>query len=174
MLSIVGTSVDRLRPRHRSLKGWGLPARDELFARALDNLAQGSSSRWEDVDIPAPGAFPLQVLYGDCYATSHLLRLTARPPRLGAHGNLIGLPTRDMLFSWPIDSLPRPAILEALVAIAHGKFGDGPNSITSNLYWRRPDGLLEAQHGSIREHRARLAPSAGLADLLRRLQRPPT
>ncbi len=147
---------------------WGF-AVEELFARAVANLPKLCSARWEVLRVPLDDGIAVDLLGNDFYAAASILRPEPFLPRLGEHGNLIALPSREVLLSWPIEAAVLPRAIEAMVAMARGKFHDGPGSITPHLYWRTPAGEFQLQQDAIDGGRARLAPSPEFAQLLAEL-----
>ncbi len=148
---------------------WGKPI-PELFDRAILNLKHCCKARWSQLAIP-PGRVWFDLLHGDFHAPSHVLRQDVFLPRVGAHGNLIGLPAAGVLMSYAIDAMPAVATLEAMLAISTGKFQDGPGSITPHLYWRTQKGAFHVQQGANRDGRMQFAPSPEFVALLARLRR---
>lgn len=124
---------------------WGI---DEatLFARGIANVAGFCTEPWQRLPVPIGSDESIDVLGGDTYAAASVLRPESLP-RLGAHGNLVVLPTSDLLVSWPIDERRPQAVLETLVAIGVG--GPAPGTpITPHVFWRTPDGRFERQLAS--------------------------
>lgn len=150
---------------------WGVPV-DELFERALENIVRANRGQWSTLALPPSGVAILDALDGDCYATSHVLRRDAFLPRTGAHGNLIALPTRGSLLSYPLDVPLKLRAIEELLMFTTWAFHEGPNSITPHLYWRTPDARLLLQQGSNERGRVRFAPSPEFVELMMRLQGP--
>lgn len=145
---------------------WGIPT-EELFARALANLAQRRYP-WKRLTLPPPSD-PFDYASGDLYVTS-LALCPGRLARRGRHGNLLGLPHRSVLLSYPIDRLPSLAPLEALFLMTHGMFRDGPGSITPNLYWQTPDGRYLRIQGALVGEQVRVAPCPEFLALWERLR----
>ncbi|MCA8975104.1 MAG: hypothetical protein KDC98_10300 [Planctomycetes bacterium] len=149
---------------------WGVP-RGELFDRGLQNLARNCKTPWQTLYLPVDSGIAIDVLSDDFFAAAHVLRPDSNLPRLGHHGNLIGIPARNVLLSWPIDTAPTPLLLEALLAMTCGKHRDGPGSITPHLFWRTRSGDFLLQQGTNADGHSRLAPSPEFVDLLARLHR---
>lgn len=149
------------------LEQWGV-AQDELFERALRNVAAMPSAGWERWPLP-PGCEIDVLMCGHDYTTSHALRLAECLPRRGRHGNLIGIPHRQVMLSHPIDGSHELPITRAMLEISTGMYRDGPGSISPHLFWHRPDGGFEVQR-AIGTGRDRLAASPAFEHLLRRLR----
>lgn len=145
---------------------WGVP-KQELFARALANVAERPYP-WKRLTLPPP-CDPFDYATGDLYVTS-LALCPGRLAKRGQHGNLLGLPHRGILLSYPIDRLPSLAPLEALLVMTHGMFRDGPGSITPHLYWHTPDGRFLRIQGSQEGDRVRVAPCPEFLALWERLR----
>lgn len=149
---------------------WGVPD-EELFARAMQNVAKFCEGQPCAMEMPRPVRSRFEFLEGGSYAAVGALRFDKLPFRVGRHGNLLGLPVRDSLISWPIDEWPSDELLGAMFAMAQGRNQDGPYPVSRHLYWRKPDGTFEAQRGMGQGARVRLAASIGFAQLRSRLFR---
>ncbi len=150
-------------------ESWGVPVAS-LFERALQNVAKCKAVRWMSLPLPPDGSVTIDALHGDFYASSHVLRTDAFLPRTGAFGNLIGLPTRGGMLSYPLDDLPTMRAIEAMLVITTGMFRDGPGSITPHLYWRTPTGQFLLQQGSNKGGKVQFAPSPEFVELMIQLR----
>ncbi|MEZ6037879.1 MAG: hypothetical protein R3F29_10390 [Planctomycetota bacterium] len=161
----VGPSVMQLPPL--VAREWGL-AEDELFARALRNLDALCTARWRRLSVPYGHGVELDVLCDDFYAAACALRPRASLPRVGRHGNLLAIPTRELLLSWPLDDLRTMHAIEVMVGMSCQAHRDGPGSIVPDLYWRGPDDRWERQRAAFPGGRVQLSPGPGFAALLER------
>jgi hypothetical protein len=59
---------------------------------------------------------------------------------LGRHGALVAVPNRHIVTVYPIESRQMVTAIPHLVPMVHHMHGEGPGSISRELYWRRPDG----------------------------------
>ncbi len=148
---------------------WG-QSDDALFARALQNLPKHCTGKPCGFVLPKPMALRFEFLEGGPYAAASALRFDDLPLPKGRHGNLIGLPVRDSLISWAIDSWPSDDVLGSMFSMAHGRNGDGPYPVTRHIYWRRPDGVFEMQRSLPTSRGLRLVASTGFAQLRARLR----
>lgn len=148
---------------------WAVPD-DDLFAQALSNLAR-RPGHWRSYVLRHTPT-PLDCFSGDFYAASRIL-CAGGLRRVGAHGNLVAVPNRAFLLSYPLDALQSLAPIEALARMAHDRFQQGPGSISPHLWWRTPEGILHLQQTSLDGDRIRLAPSSGFLALHERLRGAP-
>lgn len=149
---------------------WGVP-HAVLFDRAMDNLVRLSRARWSTMSIPPVGDFGFDLLHGDFHAPTHLLRRDPGLPRIGKHGNLIGIPACGVLFSYPVDAALDALTIESLLAISLGKCHDGPNAITPHLYWRTTTGTCYLQRALRLGRGTRFLPSPEFVECMVQLQK---
>ncbi|MBK8097210.1 MAG: hypothetical protein IPK26_08885 [Planctomycetes bacterium] len=150
---------------------WPVPTA-ELFVAGIANLTHLTKLHRSSLLLGTKPAVALDVLSGDNFASSHVLAPEQVLPRLGAHGNLLAVPTRDVLLSLPLDDGLSLWAVEAMLVMARGRFDDGVGPISPHLFWRRPDGGFERQQGNHEPGagRVQLAPSPAFAELLARLR----
>lgn len=134
---------------------WGKPV-DELFDLALRQTLEHEEIQFEwaelDGDVDGVEPFRVAILSSDgLLAAGHALALGDRPDLIGEHGTLFAVPNRHHVLAYPIGDTPLPRVVNNLLPIVVGMFADGPGSITPNFYWRRPDGVVEAQPVELRE-----------------------
>jgi hypothetical protein len=116
-------------------ESWGVPP-DDLFAIALANVRDGDPVKAEPLDLD--DGTPLTVLSGESFFTaSHALLLRQYLSPEHDLGALVAVPHRHAVVFHPIvDAKVIPAI-NALIALAHGMYRDGPGSVSPHLYWWR-------------------------------------
>lgn len=143
---------------------WKLPD-DQLFARALDNVPKFCDARPCGFVLPPPMRMRCDFMEGGAYAATRALRFQDTPLSKGKHGNILGLPVRDSLISWPIDEWPSEDVLGSLFSMAMGRHAEGPYPVTKHLYWLRPDGGFELQRCVPKDGKLMLLASTGFAQL---------
>lgn len=141
--------------------------REQLFERALLNVAAMATPPWQRLGLPDGCELDLLVC-GHDYTTTHALRLADCLPRRGRHGNLIAIPNREVMVSHPIEGGAVLRVTSNMLGFALDTYREGPGSITPHLFWYRPDGGFEVQQG-IGRGKPQLAASPAFARLLRRL-----
>jgi hypothetical protein len=145
---------------------WGRTS-DEIFARALANLAEQHPVVAAPLDLDGKGGLRAWVLESEhLFGASHVLRLDAWPDVIGAHGTLVAVPTRHALIAYPIEST---AVIDAISILAHlanKTFRDGPGSITPDLFWRTRDGRFERMTVVVSSGKIELTPSEGFVALM--------
>lgn len=145
---------------------------EELFAAGIANLTRLTRVERASVLLPTQPRAMVDVLSGDNFVSSHVLAPERVVPRLGKHGNLLAVPTREVLLSHPIEDGLALRTVESMLLMARGHFDHGVGSISPHLFWRRPDGGFECQQGSCEpeQGRVRVAPTPAFAELLAKLR----
>ncbi|MYH73070.1 MAG: hypothetical protein F4153_10945 [Acidimicrobiia bacterium] len=124
--------------------GWGVE-RDEVMAVALANSLAADQLRAETAP-ELPGDF--QVYIGESmFASAHLLDLARAAPHIGEMGAVVAVPAAHTVMVCPID-LAEPAEKFAdssatMLAASYIRYLAGPNSVSPNALWWRPDHPLE-------------------------------
>lgn len=151
-------------------KVWGR-RRDELFARALQNVAAECPVEVEELELDRKRGVRATVLSADhVFVASHALRLDAWPELLGPHGTLFCIPNRHTLIAVPVTSASGAlAAVQQLLALAIRMFEDGPGSTSPHVYWRTPTGAFATARGSLEGRNLHVLPSDSFAKLLERL-----
>lgn len=165
----IGPSVMMLPPV--VAQTWPVPTA-ELFEAGIANLMHLTKLQRGSLLLGTQPAAVVDVVSGDNFASSHVLAPERVLPRLGAHGNLLAVPTRDVMLSLPLDAGLSLWAVEALLVMARGRFDDGVGPISPHLFWRRPDGGFERQQGNHEPGagRVQLAPTPAFAGLLAQLR----
>ena len=163
----VGPSVMPIPPH--LLGEWGASV-DMLLQQGIDNLKDLCQAQWQMLPIPVGTGVYLDMLCNDFYAAASVLRAEPFLPRIGRYGNLIALPARELLISWPINKLRSTYAIEAMLAIGNGAFADGPCSITPHLYWRTPEGEFRLQQGTVDSGGIHFVPCSEFHKLMVRLR----
>ena len=148
-------------------KLWG-HRRDELFARAMQNVAAECPVEIEEVEIDKKHGVRATVLSADhVFVASHALRLDAWPKLLGSHGTLFCVPNRHTLLAVPVTNVSGAlAAVQHLLALALRMFEDGPGSTSPHVYWRTPKGSFAVARGSLEGRNLQVMPSDAFAELL--------
>jgi len=71
----------------------------------------------------------------DFFCTNTIIEFDKNPQLIGKQGSLIGVPNRNSVVSYPIDDKNVVNVIEKMIMIVKGMEGEGPGSISSNLYW---------------------------------------
>ena len=143
---------------------------DELFARAIQNMPRLCQGEYYGMRMTRPKGALMEILEGGPYAATAALRFDELPLAKGRHGNLVALPVRDSLLSWPIDEWPSDDQIGLAFHLARGRHEMGPYRVSNQLYWRRPDGVFELQRGLSTSRGMRLVASVGFAQMRARLR----
>lgn len=151
-------------------KRWGR-RRDELFARAMQNVAAECPVEVESVEIDRQQGVRATVLSADhVFVASHALRLDAWPQVIGAHGTLFCVPNRHILLAVPVTNAAGAlAAVQHLLALAMRMFADGPGSTSPHVYWRTPTGSFAVARGNLDGKNLHVLPSDAFVELLERL-----
>ncbi|MDA0935318.1 MAG: hypothetical protein O3C51_17880 [Planctomycetota bacterium] len=143
ILILDGDETALVVPRDDVLR-WGQEP-DNVLAVAFANTRRALE---QDVEVTAKdfeGIGTLHVLTGrSFYAASAVLGLEEWPELLGKHGAIVAVPWRHGAFVYPFeDARVRtvvPALHRYVARIVEGTKGP----ISTDLWWRRPDGIFEA------------------------------
>lgn len=153
--------VTNVTPEH--LKAWNRPVAD-VFDRALKNLAEKHPVEVGKHDLG--DGINLWILGADhFYAASHALLLDRYAGCVGPGGALVAIPHRQVLLSYPIETVQAAIAVNKLIPIAIGMFREGPGSITPNLYWYRNGKFLRIPY-DISDKELSIRPPDGFIDLL--------
>jgi hypothetical protein len=124
------------------LAGWPVD-RDEVFERALDNLASEPTPLHERVDAEDAR---LTVWYGDnFYVATRALRLTDILPAATTDA-LFAVPNRHTLIVHPIVDGGAVGAMQAMYQLAVQLFRDGPGSISDQPYWWHEGSIVQIPH----------------------------
>lgn len=119
---------------------WGL-SDDELFAVALENVAQEPAPSVRQVEIG--GGAHLTALLGETFFTaSQALRLERFLDAPAPHGVLLAVPHRHCVLFHPIRDARVIQAVNGIIPMAFGMYREGPGSISPSLYWWRAGRLL--------------------------------
>lgn len=125
------TSIRNVTPD--DVEKWQKPV-DELFRVALSNTLENNPPKLQEQSLPDD--LKVWVFLGDnFYVASQTLLLEHFPQCLGAHGAIVGIPRRQTLICYPINSLEVLKALNYLPIIINAMEKEGPGSITPNVYW---------------------------------------
>jgi hypothetical protein len=142
---------------------------DELFTLALDRvrLEPGLELERQDVQVTEDGeTVPIFMLVGDSFFTAtHALWADGFDPPPSELGTLLAVPTRHIVLAHPIRGTEVIGAVNALVALADQFEGEGPGSISSNLYWLR-DGELQTLRAWADEEGTHFVPSPDFVEML--------
>ena len=152
---------------------------DELFAIALQQTLESEpiEGEWVEFDGGIEGVEPFQVavMSSDVLLSAgHALAIASYEHLVGEHGTLFAVPNRHYVIAHAIEAGSLPRAVDKVMPLVAGLYSDGPGSITPNLFWRRPDGGVEAQPVELRaagegKAKVRFSPSAGFQELVARL-----
>lgn len=148
-------------------KLWGR-RRDELFARAMQNVAAECPVEVEEVELDKKQGVRATMLSADhVFVASHALRLDAWPMVVGPHGTLFCVPNRHTLIAVPVTNVSSAlAAVQHLLALALRMFEAGPGSTSPHVYWRTPTGSFAAARGNLEGRNLQVMPSDAFAELL--------
>jgi len=125
------TSIRNVMPS--DVASWQRPV-EELFRVALSNTLENNPPELQAQALPDD--LKVWVFGGNnFYVASQALLLEHFPQCLGAHGALVGIPRRQTLICYPINSLEVLKALNYLPIIISAMEKEGPGSITPNVYW---------------------------------------
>lgn len=125
------TSIRNVTPG--DVAGWQKPV-DELFRVALSNTLENNPPELQAQALPDD--LKVWVFLGDnFYVASQALLLEHFPQCLGTYGAIVGIPRRQTLIAYPINSLEVLKALNYLPLIISAMDKEGPGSITPNVYW---------------------------------------
>lgn len=143
----------------------------ELFERGVQNLRQLGEGSAVTMALPPPIGLQFELYGDDSYGASSVLRFSELPMRTGRYGNLIGLPVRDSMISWPIDSWPSDQLIHTMFAMVDGRYHEGPYPVIPHIYWRKPNGTFQLQRGYRHKNHLQLLASAEFVRMRLRLKR---
>jgi hypothetical protein len=128
-------------------------------------------AHWHSFPLDGDRRCSVDLLTGDDFATAHLLRERSALPRIGRHGNIIAIPSRDMILSVPLERGPSGRAMDGLLAVANGRFRSGGRALVPHLYWRSREGAFHPQGQTEHGQTGRFEPSPELHEVLVNLQR---
>jgi len=144
---------------------WGV-SDDELFDQALQNIAaMPYAVEWHDF-TPTTRAMTIGESF---YASGMALQLEQVPGAVGAHGSLVGVPSRDLLVALPIEDVSVVTAIQKLIALIVQIEQESPGAVTARLYWRTPDGRLIDLPYEITETEMNFEPPDEFVDMLNNL-----
>jgi hypothetical protein len=117
------------------VQGWPVEA-EAVWQIAIDNVRLEADPTHEVIEV-RDASFELS-MGDDFYVASRCLRLADLLPT-GMTNAVFGIPNRHTLIWHGISDVSVVAAIQGMANVAAGAFGDGPGSISNQLYWWRPD-----------------------------------
>lgn len=106
---------------------------EELFEIGLKNVFNNYEVELEKQELDGK---PCYILCGDhLFGSTYALELNKFQQCIGSRGAIVSIPHRHAVVIYPVEGLDVMNDFIKLASIASGMYGEGPGSITSNIYW---------------------------------------
>lgn len=147
-------------------KSWGKSDK-ELFEIGLRNTLAMTVVQQE---THAMGDFNIVSLNGnDLLSAVHAFDFQKFDGVTGAHGTLIGIPTRHFVLCYPINDLGVVKAAQGMAVIISGMNNEGPGSLSPFLYWYK-DGVFENEPYTIENKNFNFIPKERFVTELNKLK----